>query len=85
MFSDQSSVNWTEPVHGTSRFLILLSPIVSVWNMSENFHYESVYFKKVHNDQEYYWRQYTERGQLLNDFDVPRRIACEQAFDRAGN
>ena len=54
MFSDQSSVNRTEPVHRTLRFLILLSPIVSVWNMSENFHYESVYFKKVHNDQEYY-------------------------------
>ena len=50
MFSDQSSVNRTEPVHGTSRFLFLLS----VWNMSEKFHYESVYFKKVHNDQEYY-------------------------------
>ena len=54
MFSDQSCVNRTEPVHGTSRFLFLLSPIVSVWNMCETLHYESVYFKKLHNDQEYY-------------------------------
>ena len=31
MFSDQSCVNQTETVHGTLRFLLLLSPIV--WNM----------------------------------------------------
>ena len=23
--------------------------------MCENLHYESVYFKELHNDQEYYW------------------------------
>ena len=28
------------------------SPIV--WNMCENLHYESVYFKELHNEQEYY-------------------------------
>ena len=26
-----------------------------VFNMCENLHYESVYFKELHNDQEYYW------------------------------
>ena len=26
-----------------------------VWNMYENLHYESVYFKELHNRQEYYW------------------------------
>ena len=29
--------------------------------MCENLHYESVYLKGLHNDQEYY---YAERGQL---------------------
>ena len=32
---------------------ILISPIV--WNMCENLHYESVCFKELHNQQEYYW------------------------------
>ena len=53
MSSDQSCVNRTETVHATLRFLFLLSPIV--WNMCENLHYESVYFKELYNDQEYYW------------------------------
>ena len=26
-----------------------------VWNMCKNLHYESVYFKEPHNQQEYYW------------------------------
>ena len=30
-----------------------ISPIV--WNMCENLNYESVYFKELHNQQEYYW------------------------------
>ena len=34
-------------------FPVFISPIV--WNMCENLHYESVYFKELHNDQEYYW------------------------------
>ena len=34
-------------------FPVFISPIV--WNMCENLHYESVYFKKLHNQQEYYW------------------------------
>ena len=54
MFSDQSCENQTKTVHGTLRFLFLLSP--TVWNISENLHYKSVYFKELHNDQEYYWR-----------------------------
>ena len=34
------------------RRLVFISPIV--WNMCENIHYESVYFKELHNQQEYY-------------------------------
>ena len=35
-------------------FCAFISPIV--WNMCENIHYESVYFKElIHNEQEYYW------------------------------
>ena len=41
-------------------FPVFISPIL--WNMCENLHYESVYLKELHNEQEY--RQYTERGQL---------------------
>ena len=39
-------------MHGTLRFLFLSHSIV--WNMCENLHYESVYFKELHNEQEYY-------------------------------
>ena len=53
MFSDQSCANnRTETFHGTLRFLFLLLPIVR--NICENLHYESVYFKGLHNDQECY-------------------------------
>ena len=53
MFHDQSCVNQTETAHGTLRlFPVFISPIV--WNMCENLHYESVYFKELHNEQEYY-------------------------------
>ena len=31
---------------------VFISPIV--WNMCENLHYKSVYFKELHNQQEYY-------------------------------
>ena len=34
-------------------FPLFISPIV--WNMCENLHYESVYFKELRNKQEYYW------------------------------
>ena len=34
-------------------FPVFISPIV--WNMCENLHYGSVYFKELHNDKEYYW------------------------------
>ena len=34
-------------------FTLFISP--TVWNMFENLHYESVYFKELHNQQEYYW------------------------------
>ena len=53
---DQSCVNRTETVHGTLRLfpVLFISPIV--WNMCENLRYESVYFKELHNEQEYYRR-----------------------------
>ena len=34
-------------------FAVFISPIV--WNICENLHYESVYFKELVNEQEYYW------------------------------
>ena len=34
-------------------FPVFISPIVR--NMCENLHYESVYFKELHNEQECYW------------------------------
>ena len=51
---DQSCVNRTETVHGPLRlFPVLISPIA--WNTCEHLHNESVYFKELHNEQEYYW------------------------------
>ena len=41
-------------MHGTLLlFLVFISPIV--WNMCEHLHYGSVYFKELHNEQDYYW------------------------------
>ena len=40
-------------MHGTLRFQLYLSHLF-VRNMCENLHYESVYFKELHNEQEYY-------------------------------
>ena len=34
-------------------FPVFISPVV--WNICENLHYESVYFKELHNEQENYW------------------------------
>ena len=49
---EQSCVNRTETVHGTLiAFPVFISPIV--WNMCENLHYDSVYFKAL-DDQECY-------------------------------
>jgi len=40
-------------VHGTLRlFPVFISPVV--WNMCEHLHYESVYFKELQKEQEYY-------------------------------
>ena len=50
-------------MHGTLRlFPVFISPIV--WNTCENLHYESVYFKELHENKNAIDRQYTERGQL---------------------
>ena len=45
-------VNRTETVHGTREFPVFISPIVC--NMCENLHYESVYFRGLDNEREYY-------------------------------
>ena len=41
-------------------FPVFISPIV--WNMCENLHYESVYFKELHDGQEYYWQTIYRAG-----------------------
>ena len=41
-------------------FPVFISPIV--WNMCENLNYESVCFKELHKDQEYYWRTICRAG-----------------------
>ena len=41
-------------------FPVFILPIV--WDMCERRHYESVYFKELHNEQEYIDWEYTERG-----------------------
>ena len=39
---------------------VFISPIV--WNMCENLHYESIYFKELHRDEEYYWPRIYKAG-----------------------
>ena len=46
---DQSCVNRTECAWNHA-FPVFISPIV--WNTCENLHYQSVYFKELHNEQE---------------------------------
>ena len=50
LFSDQSCVNRTETVHGTCDSFPVLSYLL--YEICENLHYESLYFKELHNDQE---------------------------------
>ena len=48
-------------MHGTLRlFPVFISPIV--WKMCENLYYESVYFKELHNEQEYYMTDNIQSG-----------------------
>ena len=36
-------------------YFLYLSPIIPIiWKMCEHLHYESVYFKELHKEQEYY-------------------------------
>ena len=49
----QSCVNRAETVHGTLRFLYLSQLLYGICVKILN--YESVYFKELHNQQEYYW------------------------------
>ena len=53
-------------------FPVFILPVV--WNMSEKLHCESVYFKELHNDQEYYWSTTYRAG-----------VACDQALRGAVN
>ena len=48
-------------MHGTLRlFPVFISPIV--WNMCEHLHDESVYFKELHKEQEYYLQSLQSGG-----------------------
>ena len=40
-----------------------ISPVV--WNMCENLHCDSVYFKELHNEQEYYWLTVYRTGEAV--------------------
>ena len=65
MFSDQSCVNRTDTVHGTLRFLFLLSPIV--WNTCgicvKIFIMNRYISKSYTTTKNTIHRQYTEQGQ----------------------
>ena len=64
-------------------FTVFISPIV--WNMCENLHYESVYFKKLHNQQEYYWPTIYRTGagvvstitSYINTAEIPGELSRE--------
>ena len=42
---------------------VFISPIV--WNMYENLHYESVYFKELQNESEYHWPTVYRTGAVV--------------------
>ena len=52
---DQSCVNETETLYGTFNCVSCIYLSYIVWSVCENLHDELVYFKELHNDQEYYW------------------------------
>ena len=51
MFWSERKSNWNCALNFA--FSVFISPVV--WNMCENLHYEWVYFKELHNEQEYDW------------------------------
>ena len=65
---------------------IFISPIV--WTMCENLHYQSVYFKELHNQQEYYWPTiYRTEAAVVSTITSyfyycyrPDRLSCLWAF-----
>ena len=64
-------------------FPVYISPVV--WNMRENLHYESVYFKELHKEQELYWMTIIiiQTG-LWKVAGCRRKIATRQYLVRIG-
>ena len=61
-------------------FPVFILPIV--WNMCENLPYESVYFKKLHNEQECYWPTIYRAGAVMLK-RRPCRLQTADCADRA--
>ena len=60
-------------------FLVFISPVV--WNMCENLHYESVYFKEVHNEEEYFWSTiYSAGAAVVSTYRQGRHASCFWLF-----
>ena len=65
-------------------FPVFILPIV--WNMCENLHYESVYFKELHNQQEYYWPTiYRTGAAVVSTITSHYHLFWKQAFLQNGS
>ena len=65
-------------------FPVFILPIV--WNMCENLHYESVYFKELHNEQEYYWPTiYRTGAAVVSTITSYYHLFWKQAFLQNGS
>ena len=66
-------------------FPVFISPIV--WNMCENLHYESAYFKELHNEQEYYCERFEPRSHFkrLSLQGHPATALCKTSVRRSKN
>ena len=60
-------------MYGTLRFLYLSHLL---YGICVNKHYESVYFKELHNLQEYYWPTIYRAGQLWCQLLLVKKIAA---------
>ena len=65
-------------------FPVFISPIE--WNMCENLPYESVYFKELHNQQEYYWPTiYRTGAAVVSTITSYYHLFWKQAFLQNGS
>ena len=64
-------------------FPVFISPIV--WNMCVNLHYESVYFKELHNEQKYNWPTIYRAGAavVLTITSINSRLRDDMGWVRA--